>query len=172
LCNREPGNFQLSNSVGTIQWQDSIAGATWKNTTGQTTTSTLYTPSKAVSMDYIRAVVTDVYGKCSITSAPMLVNADTCLFAPPIDLPNALTPNGDGNNDVFYINNILLYPNNHLIIYNRWGNKVYETSGYINDWEGKTLPEATYYYVLELGKDVNGESNEKNKYQGSVTIVR
>ncbi len=93
-----------------------------------------------------------------------------------MDIPNALTPNGDGSNDVFYIHNIWLYPNNKLQIYNRWGSKVHEVSGYNNEWDGsrngEKLPEATYYYVLELGEDENGEKNKKNKYTGEVVILR
>ncbi len=176
LCNKESGTFTLTNSTGTIQWQDSLASGSWNNLAGQTTTSLIYTPSAVVTTDYIRVILIDVFGKCTEISNPFPVVADTCTDAQPILLPNALTPNGDGNNDAFYINNIWLYPNNHLLIYNRWGNKVFETNGYNNDWEGKNgtekLPEATYYYVLELGEDLNGDTNEKNKYHGSVTIIR
>ncbi len=83
---------------------------------------------------------------------------------------NTMTPNNDGANDTFYIDNIDTYPDNHLTIYNRWGEKVYETNGYINQWEGtyngKKLPVATYYYVMELN-DFN-----KRKHAGYISILR
>ena len=176
ICNLEQGTFLLSNYAGLIQWQDSLIGGSWNDLSGQTLSLLLYTPSFVKTTDYIRVILKDVDDKCTVISNPFPVNADTCTAAQPILLPNALTPNGDGNNDVFYIHNIWLYPKNHLLIFNRWGNKVAEIDGYNNDWEGKNgsekLPEATYYYVLELGEDINGDTNEKNKYSGSVTIVR
>lgn len=83
---------------------------------------------------------------------------------------NTMTPNGDGSNDTFYIDNIDTFPNNHLTIYNRWGEKVYETKGYINNWNGtyngKPLPVATYYYVMELN------DFEKRKHAGYISILR
>jgi gliding motility-associated-like protein/uncharacterized repeat protein (TIGR01451 family) len=75
---------------------------------------------------------------------------------------NEFSPNGDGVNDVFVIDCIENYPDNSIEIYNRWGNIVYETKGYRNDFdgtsngravlgEGDKLPVGTYYYVIDLG---------------------
>ncbi|WP_460218111.1 DUF7507 domain-containing protein [Psychroserpens sp. MEBiC05023] len=75
---------------------------------------------------------------------------------------NEFSPNGDGVNEFFVIDCIETFPNNRLEIYNRWGNIVYETKGYRNDWngisngravlsEGDELPVGTYYYVIDLG---------------------
>jgi len=65
-----------------------------------------------------------------------------------------MSPNGDGINDVFFISNIDLFPNNHLQIFNRWGHLVYEVEGYQNDWtgtwKGKLLPDGTYFYILNI----------------------
>ncbi len=72
---------------------------------------------------------------------------------------NEFSPNGDGSNDYFWIDCIEQYPSNVLKIYNRYGNLVFETSGYENDWDGTAnkgsirhdrLPVGTYFYVLEL----------------------
>ena len=88
---------------------------------------------------------------------------------PPIGIPNAVTPNDDAENDVFWIRNIWHYPLNTLRIYNRWGNLVFEADGYNNTWDGtrngRDLPDATYYYVLDLG---NGDAT----YKGTVTVFR
>jgi gliding motility-associated-like protein len=69
---------------------------------------------------------------------------------------NGLTPNGDGINDFWIIDNIENYSNNKVYIYNRWGNKVFQTSNYNNAenvWDGKfngqVVPSGTYFYVIE-----------------------
>jgi gliding motility-associated-like protein len=81
---------------------------------------------------------------------------------------NTFTPNNDGSNDTWYIGNIYKYPNNKLEIYNRNGKIVYKASAYLNTWDGKafseTLPEGTYFYVLDLG---DGQGTK----HGTVTIV-
>ncbi len=75
---------------------------------------------------------------------------------------NEFSPNGDGVNDYFKIDCITQYPNNSLQVYNRWGNIVFETRSYKNDWDGTPngraivqkedqLPVGTYYYILDLG---------------------
>ncbi|MGZ3864015.1 MAG: T9SS type B sorting domain-containing protein [Bacteroidia bacterium] len=84
---------------------------------------------------------------------------------------NTFTPNGDGSNDHFYIGNIEKFPDNVLEIYNRYGQKVYNKTGYQNDWDGKylneELPAGTYFYVLDPKSPLVA-----GKYKGSVTIVR
>ena len=70
-------------------------------------------------------------------------------------LPSAMSPNGDGLNDAFFIMGIEGAPSNALSITNRWGNVVYETVDYTNDWEGtnkngENLPEGVYFVVFEV----------------------
>ena len=79
---------------------------------------------------------------------------------------NAVSPNEDGYNDFFHIAGILDFPDSKLMIYNRWGNLVYETMGYQNNWGGewkgnKEVPDGTYYYILELNDE---ESRVFNGY--------
>lgn len=73
----------------------------------------------------------------------------------------AFSPNGDGLNDFFTIDNLEAYPDSELWIYNRWGAEVFHSDDYLNDWDGRSqsklniggdeLPEGTYYYLLQLG---------------------
>jgi gliding motility-associated-like protein len=84
-------------------------------------------------------------------------------------IPNLFTPNGDGVNDRFVIPNIMRYQQRELIILNRWGNQVYRSENYNNDWDGGTLGEGTYYYILKV-RDVNSESWRVSK--GAVAILR
>lgn len=68
-----------------------------------------------------------------------------------IKVPNVITPNGDGKNDVLKIKGLELYKENSIAIFNRWGNEVFRSSGaYLNNWSGDGLSEGTYYYVLKL----------------------
>ncbi len=62
--------------------------------------------------------------------------------------PNVFTPNGDGTNDNLVFFGLDNFPNTALYIYNRWGNKIYESSDYRNDWNGSGVSDGTYYYIL------------------------
>jgi len=72
-----------------------------------------------------------------------------------------LSPNGDGVNDYWHIQGIDTYPDNKVVIFNRWGDKVEVIKNYDNQsnrWEGKDekghmVPDGTYYYMLELSKE-------------------
>jgi len=63
-------------------------------------------------------------------------------------IPNIFTPNGDGKNDVFKVKGLEAYPGSQLTIFNRWGNEVYHSDNYLNNWDGSNLAEGTYYYLL------------------------
>ena len=90
------------------------------------------------------------------------------------ELPNAITPNGDGSNDFFTIPILEVdpdgHPDNEIIIFNRWGDVVYTASPYNNDWDGthngQQLPEGTYYFVLRL------DVSEGEIMKGKVTILK
>lgn len=83
-----------------------------------------------------------------------------------ITVYNGFTPNGDGINDTWIIDNIENFPNNTVTIFNRWGNQVWRTKKYDNStnvWTGKTnagadLVSGTYFFVIELD---NGKGIKK-----------
>ena len=77
-----------------------------------------------------------------------------------IVIPQGFSPNNDGIGDKWVVRNIEQYPNNTLLIFNRWGEEVFTARPYTNNWDGradgglnsdKGLPVGTYYYVLNLG---------------------
>jgi gliding motility-associated-like protein len=71
---------------------------------------------------------------------------------------SGFSPNDDGYNDLFEIVGLEKFPNNKLMIFNRYGNQVYDAEPYKNDWngkyDGKILLDGTYFYILELGNGV------------------
>jgi gliding motility-associated-like protein len=76
------------------------------------------------------------------------------------DIPQGFSPNGDGINDVFEIQNIYQFPANSIQIMNRWGSTVYTKEPYDNTFNGTgsngtELPDGTYFYKLDIG---NGQS--------------
>src|SRR6056300_1283618 len=98
-------------------------------------------------------------GDCDGDGIPNNRDSDPC---EPI-IPNGFSPNGDGVNDNFQIPGIEAYKNNKVIIYNRWGNVVYQASRYQNQWDGTSntgirvldtdgkVPDGTYFYFVDLG---------------------
>jgi gliding motility-associated-like protein len=84
------------------------------------------------------------------------------------EIPGALSPNSDNNNDTWEITGLQNHPNAIISVFDRWGQKVYEGTSTSVPWNGKyqekDLPTADYYYVIELG---NG-----NNYNGVVTLKR
>ncbi|HLF34911.1 MAG TPA: gliding motility-associated C-terminal domain-containing protein [Cyclobacteriaceae bacterium] len=96
-----------------------------------------------------------------------------CVTLPPDIFPyNVITPNGDAKNETFVIRNIEYYPNSVLSIYNRWGKKITEFRGYQNNWtgtdNGETVPNATYFYILEL----NEPRAESPNINGMISVLR
>lgn len=81
---------------------------------------------------------------------------------------NTFTPNGDGINDVWEIPELRSYPQAEVNIYDRWGQRVYQSIGYREPFDGGGLPTATYYWYIQLN-DVRGKSDS---YTGYITIVR
>ena len=84
-----------------------------------------------------------------------------------VKIPNAFTPNGDGVNDTWIIENLEMFPGARIFVYNRWGQEVW--IGYPGDeWDGKhnskLMPATTYLYVIEL-------YDGSKPYTGTVTIV-
>jgi len=72
--------------------------------------------------------------------------------------PNVFTPGGDGNNDLLVFTGLEDFPGSMLFIYNRWGNKIYESSDYQNNWNGSSVSDGTYYYILNVsdGRSLTG----------------
>jgi gliding motility-associated-like protein len=87
-----------------------------------------------------------------------------------IKAPNVFTVNGDGINDKFEIYGIETYQNPRVVIFNRWGDVVYEHDNYKgNEWDGGTYPEGVYYYVIET-EETDGEKGKG--HTGVLHLIR
>ena len=130
------------------------------------------TPPNNVNTYYFVVTVTDQKG-CIQRDTVRFIMIDDYNLKP----TNFMTPNGDGKNDYFEIENIETYTDVEVTIFNRWGNVVYQTKDYASaKWNGTfnntggQLPDGTYFYIIKTNhKDVNG--NEVI-YKGNVTILR
>lgn len=97
-------------------------------------------------------------------------NADTVVIVrESLIIPSGFSPNGDNTNDRFEINGLLEYNGVSLEVFNRWGNRVYRSDDYRNDWngtgsQGEMLPDDIYYFLL----DVPGDQT----YTGYIAIKR
>ena len=94
------------------------------------------------------ATVTDA-GGCSVTLSFVLTQPDELMQ------PTGFTPNGDGANDFYVVRGLEAYPQNSIVIFNRWGNVVYERFNYRNDWSGENmtgevLPNGTYFVIVTV----------------------
>ncbi|RQO67612.1 hypothetical protein DBR43_24120 [Pedobacter sp. KBW06] len=82
---------------------------------------------------------------------------------------NILSPNGDGYNDKWVIDNIDFYPNNEVKIFDKAGRPIFSKKGYDNNWDGTlngtALAEGTYYYVIDFG-------TSRPKFKGFITVIR
>lgn len=81
-----------------------------------------------------------------------------------VEIPNVITPNGDGTNDFFKIKNIEHHPNTNVTIFDRWGIKVYENPNYNNEWNGAGVADGTFFYVIDVPDD--------KKYSGFISVFK
>ncbi|MFT5182910.1 MAG: gliding motility-associated-like protein [Flavobacteriales bacterium] len=100
-------------------------------------------------------------------------SSDTTLITviPEIDIPSGFSPNGDGTNDNWAIGYISFYEQATVEVYNRWGDQLFESTGYGEPWDGtyngNILPIGTYYYVININ-----EPQFPEPLTGPVTILR
>jgi gliding motility-associated-like protein len=136
----------------------------------------VWTPSSGLSDTTIanpiaNPMITTTY-YVTVTSDEGCTSTDSVKVTviPTIRFPDGITPNGDGKNDTWVIDYIDQYPDHVVEIYNRWGELLYRSTDYKNDWNGtyngENLPVGTYYYVIELN------DGKTKPFTGPITVLR
>jgi len=116
-----------------------------------------------------------------------IIDADSCLHSDTIsvslgfsagclNIPELVTPDGDGHNDTWDIQGLNGFPDANVQVFNRWGNLVYTVSPYTQPWNGEAnkgvsidgdggkVPFGTYYYLIQLNDD------EGTEYKGYIEL--
>lgn len=117
-------------------------------------------------------MVTADYTVTSISENGCVRSDMISIYLIDLTIPNAFSPNGDNFNDLFVIPELEVFKGK-ITIFNRWGDKVFESDRYLNDWDGKCytsfcmgqgdLPEGTYFYSLDV---------EQIHFDGYITLKR
>ncbi|MCX6290680.1 MAG: gliding motility-associated C-terminal domain-containing protein [Bacteroidetes bacterium] len=138
-------------------------GATFFPVAGSSTsaTNTSYVKPSTTGNYYVRIRTTGPSGLVSLSN---WYEFNVLKFD--IIIPTVFTPNGDNLNETFSIKHLESYPNSKLMIFNRWGRKVYENNNYQNDWKGDDLKEGVYYYTLKLS------DKKATVFNGTISIIR
>lgn len=161
-----PGASILAGSSVTLQGSGSAGTYLWTPPTSLSATNILNpVATPAVTTTY-NLKITNAQG-CSNSSN---VTIDVLPYC--VKPMNAFTPNNDGFYDTWFITNGNCLRKATVLVYNRYGSKVFESQDYKNDWagtyKGKPLPDGTYYYVINY-ELLNGAIVLK---KGNVTILR
>lgn len=162
------GSSTLENHF--YNFKDSSTGAptSWSWDFGDGQTSSSQNPTHVyLSCGETRVCLTVAKGGCSDSACTIIEVNELAV------IPNVFSPDGDGVNDVFFINNICL-KDFDLEIFNRWGMKIFETTLSGAGWDGFTAsgsisPEGTYYYIFKGSSIISGKNYST---KGFVTLVR
>lgn len=159
-------NLELYESTGTLQATTPLSGTgKWIILQGEAeisdaTSAVTEINNVAIGENILAWVVSN--GNCPNDTATVLVKRRE------LSIPNAFSPNDDAVNDTFIIRGLEKYGPAKFNVMNRWGDEVYYSDNYKNDWNGDghrgELPEDTYYYTLQL--------NNGSVYKGFIMIKR
>jgi gliding motility-associated-like protein len=126
-----------------------------------------------IDIPYITGLINGEYNIVVTDANNCLVNLGTTILIDEqvdcIKIPNAFTPNSDGVNDTWIIENIDIFPGSYTFVYNRWGQEMYVGRPDGEPWDGKFnskyVPVGTYLYVINL-------FNGTPPYVGIVTVMQ
>lgn len=160
------GSIQLNTSLSSFN-PDSALSYSWSPNQGLTCTDCANPVVNSFEKTNEYSLTVTYNGHCQIV-AKATVNV---AGAPQPFVPNAFTPNGDGNNDVFMVFGEGISKIN-LQVFNRWGEKVYESNNQFDGWDGtyKGLLQNTNVFVYQVTATyLNGKTFDS---KGTVTLVR
>lgn len=134
---------------------DGVGDTNWEADSDQVSVDQpqeLSTTARDLAFGWTEFIIYQSNGNCPTTSDTLMVEVLQ------LGIPTGFSPNGDNVNDTFYVTGIEKYESVQLIVFNRWGNEVYKSLDYKNDWggsdyNGNLLEDDTYYMVLTLDNE-------------------
>jgi gliding motility-associated-like protein len=154
-----PGQLINLTSTSTIS-SGSITSTVWTYGDGNGASGTPVSHSYTSAGTFpITLVVTGSSGCADTLQFTYIVDAV-------IEIPNVITPNGDNVNEFLKFKNLEVFNSNNIIIYNRWGKKIYEQDNYKNDWSGGGYNDGTYFFILSIPEAT------PNIYKGYFQLIR
>ncbi|NDC29611.1 MAG: hypothetical protein EBZ58_01470 [Bacteroidetes bacterium] len=168
-------DFGVDSCSNIIKYKNKTAGASsfmWVFPDGDT--SYFENPMKTFKRGELKnykVMMIAEFGTVCADTAITSINYNDSLEA--LKFPNVFTPNGDLKNDFFKLDgNISPCYDGEIIIYNRWGNEVYESKSINFAWDGtdgngSNVSDGVYFYIVRVN-DIKGN----NTYRGTVTLIR
>jgi gliding motility-associated-like protein len=147
LCLRDTITLDAATNNATYLWQDNSTSSTF-NVSQQGTYWVQVTQNN-----------------CSLTDT-ILITEEECELI--LEIPNVFTPNNDGVNDVLVPKSNFGVISMNTTIYNRWGNKIYETDNLFIEWDGQFATDGTYFWVI----DYSGLNGNKLSKKGQLALLR
>jgi len=181
-CAAPTTNFNSSNNtpcIGScITFNDLSAGTptswAWSFINGTPTSSTNQNPTicyDSIGTFDVQLIVSNSFGTDTLLISNY-ITVDSCIQQEPIFIiPNVFSPNNDGNNDLFFVESFGLETLS-MKIYNRWGEKLFESNQLDAAWDGRTesgtiCSEGTYFYIISITI-----SEKKEVYKGTLSLLR
>ena len=121
----------------------------WTTPSGQTRDSAILKVSPLTAVDLGTYNLNITEGTCFIKNLSISINK--LFYGKPI-VYELITPNGDGDNEMFYIENLNPALRNEVSVFNTWHQIVFHEENYRNNWDGGGLPVGAYYYSVKVGE--------------------
>ena len=153
-----------------------VTSVVWTPTTGIVSTTQAPAASATVkpNVDIQYKIAVANAGGCT---AEALVNIFVICDGANVYIPNTFSPNGDGNNEVFFPRGTGLFSIKNIKIFNRWGEQVFErynfkanneSAGWDGTFKGQKLMPDVYVYIM----DIQCENNAILTYKGNVALIK
>jgi gliding motility-associated-like protein len=139
---------------------ENLTGYSWSPGVGLSANNIANPVASPAQTTTYNVTVTNSFG--STTVVPITI---TVLDDYNVTPNNILTPNGDGSNDTWAVENIFSYPNNEVKVFDKAGRLVFTQKGYANTWDASNLTADTYYYIIIFGQNVAPK-------KGFITVVK
>ncbi len=160
LCPNQTLILNATNINATYLWQNNSTDPVYTVTTNGTywveVTNTCNSKRDSITVKEIN---------CDTTSSTSSVSV--------LEMPNVFSPNNDGVNELFIPQKTKEITNTKIAIYNKWGEKLYESSSLLEGWDGRTkagiaVPEGTYYWIIDYADN----KGQQHHLKGFVMLVR